>query len=259
MLSLQEIESYYPAHLRPFKRFMIREFLQHKLLEIIFDSEFADKLCFLGGTCLRIVHGNERFSEDLDFDNFNLSETHFGKVTEIIKKELQREGYNIEVKKVIKGAFHCYIRFPGILFQEGLTGHREEKILIQLDTEPQHFDFEPESYILNKFSVFTNIYVSPLDLLLAQKFYAIINRKRKKGRDFFDVVFLLGKTKPNYDYLDLKLGLHSEKQLKDRIMDVCEKTNMKDMARDVAPFLFNARDEKKILAFPDYINAQLDA
>ena len=76
----------------------------------------------------------------------------------------------------MKGAYHCHIKFPALLFQQGLSGYQQEKILIQLDTEPQHFNFVPESYLLNRFDVFTQLQTTPLDLLLAQKFYAILNR-----------------------------------------------------------------------------------
>lgn len=62
MLNIHEIEKYYPSNLRSFKRFMLREYLQYKILEIVFDGPFADRLIFLGGTCLRIVHGNQRGS-----------------------------------------------------------------------------------------------------------------------------------------------------------------------------------------------------
>src|ERR1700733_6865813 len=112
MLILPEIEKFYPESLRGYKRFLLREYLQHKVLQIIFDSEFANKLAFLGGTCLRIVHGNARFSEDVDFDNFNISEDAFEKVAGIIHQELKNEGYSVELKTVYKGAYHCYIRFP---------------------------------------------------------------------------------------------------------------------------------------------------
>jgi len=254
MLNLKDIENYYADHLKPFKRFILREYLQYKILEIVFNGPFADKLCFLGGTCLRIVHNQSRFSEDLDFDNFDLSEEEFQKVAQIIDTRLSREGYEVEIKSVIKGAFHCYIRFPQLLYDEGLTGHREEKILIQLDTESQNFDFKPEAYILNKFEVFTSIFTTPLDILLAQKFYAIINRKRSMGRDFFDVVFILGKgVKPNYKYLDLKLNITNKDQLKDVILDACDKISMDEMARDVMPFLFNQEDAGKVKLFTSYI------
>ena len=254
MLTLTEIEKNYPIHLRGFKRFMLREYLQHKILQIIFDSEYATRLIFLGGTCLRIVHGNTRFSEDLDFDNFHLKESVFENISLMIKKQLEQEGYNIELKTVYKGAFHCHIRFPGLLFQEGLSGYTDEKILIQLDTEPQSFSFVPEKYILNRFDVFTQIFITPLDILLAQKFYAIINRSRNKGRDFFDVVFLLSKIdKPNYDYLQLKTSIADVGQLKQRLLEKCNSIDMKAMAKDVQPFLFDPADIKKVSYFEEYI------
>lgn len=72
MLELNQIESYYPEHLRVFKKNILREYLQYKILEIIYDSKFTVNLVFMGGTAIRIIHGGSRFSEDLDFDNINL-------------------------------------------------------------------------------------------------------------------------------------------------------------------------------------------
>lgn len=254
MLTLSEIEKNYSENLRGFKRFILREYLQYKLLQILFDSEYANELCFLGGTCLRIVHGNNRFSEDLDFDNFAIAENTFEKVSGVLKKALEQEGYEVEMKTVFRGAYHCYIRFPEILYKEGLSGHREEKILIQLDTEPQHFDFVPEKYILNRFDVFTQIFITPLGLLLAQKFYAVCNRERNKGRDFFDIAFLLSLIdRPDYNYLEFKMGVSNEEQLKERIIEKCNSLNMEEMAQDVQPFLFNPRDVQKVLLFPELI------
>ena len=254
MLALTEIEKNYPQNLQTYKRFILREYLQHKILQVIFDSEYANQLAFLGGTCLRIVHGNTRFSEDLDFDNFELKEDVFEAISHVIKKELEQEGYNIEIKTVYRGAYHCYIRFPQLLFQEGLSGYLEEKILIQLDTEPQHFKFTPEKYILNRFDIFTQIFTTPLEILLAQKFYAILNRDRNKGRDFYDAIFLLSKIeRPNYEYLDFKLNITTASQLKERLLEKCSKLNMEEMGKDVQPFLFDPTDIKKVLLFPDYI------
>jgi len=193
MLKLSEIQSFFPQSLHRFPQFMLREYLQYKILEIVYASGYANFLCFLGGTFLRIVHGNQRFSEDLDFDNRGLKEEQFAEIADIIKKQLEREGYDIEIKLVMRGAWHCYIKFPCLLFGEGLSEHKEEKILIQIDTEPQFYNFEPERVILNKFEVFTTILTVPLPLLLSQKFFAILNRSRKQGRDFFDVVFLMSR------------------------------------------------------------------
>lgn len=254
MLTLPEIEKFYPEPLRAHKRFLLREYLQHKILQIIFDSEYATNLAFLGGTCLRIVYGNNRFSEDLDFDNFKIDQSVFESTASIIQQELSKEGYTVEMKTVYKGAYHCFIRFPELLYREGLSGHLEEKILIQLDTEPQDFEFVPEPYLLNRFDVFTQILITPKDLLLAQKFYAILNRPRNKGRDFFDVIFLLSLIdQPNYDYLKMKLNITRASDLKARVIERCDQLDMQEMAKDVAPFLFNPSDVKKILHFPDYL------
>lgn len=254
MLSLEEIKPYYPESLQIYERFIIREYLQYKILEIIFESPYESKLAFLGGTCLRIVHGSNRFSEDLDFDNFNLSMNNFNSITEIVKTELERLGYKVEMRNLQKGAYHCYIRFPDLLYKEGLTNHKEEKILIQLDAESHEFEYKPDQPLLNKFDVFTQINATPQNLLLAQKFYAVVNRKRNKGRDFFDIVFLLGQGHvPNYEYLHAKIGVQTPDELRQRIIDKCSSLDMKEMAADVKPFLFNPKDEKKVLLFSKYI------
>ncbi|MBP6813127.1 MAG: nucleotidyl transferase AbiEii/AbiGii toxin family protein [Saprospiraceae bacterium] len=260
MLNLSEIIRAYPESLHMHRAFILREYLQYKILEILFEGRYASKFCFLGGTCLRLVHNNLRFSEDLDFDNFDITEAEFSEVSESIKTGLERQGYQVEMKQIIRGAYHCHIRFPGLLFEQGLSGYREERILIQLDTEPQHFDFQPEIFVLNKFDVTTSIFTTPLDLLLAQKFTALCQRKRSKGRDFFDIVFLLSKSiKPNYDYLKMKLNVSSSAQLRERVREVCNRVAMEEMVADVRSFLFNPSDEKKIKLFlPILEQADLD-
>lgn len=253
MLSLQEIEKYYPENIKKFKRNLLREYLQYKILQIIFNSQYANKLSFLGGTALRIVHNNTRFSEDLDFDNFGLKEKEFNEISMIVKKQLALEGYEVEIKNVYKGAYRCYVRIPRLLFDSGLSGYEEEKILIQLDTAPHDFRYEPEKVILNKFDVFTEINITPLDIILAQKIFAIFNRKALKGRDFFDVVFLLSKSKPNYDYLKLKLKIKNGYELRDKLIALDGKVDFKGLAKDVGQFLFNSEDSKKVTLFEKYI------
>lgn len=253
MLSLKEIESFYPANQKIFKRNILREYLQYKMLEIIFDSKFAEKLSFIGGTAIKIIHSNNRFSEDMDFDNLGLTEEGFKQVTMLVQKKLEFEGYTVEIKNIFKGAYRCYIRIPKILYESSLSSHKEEKILIQLDTEPQGFEYLPDKVIVNKFEVFSRINVTPIDILLAQKIYAIFNRKRERGRDFYDTVFLFSKTKPNFDYLKLKLEINNMDDLKNKLLLKCSKFNFKYLAKDVEPFLITPGDSKKVLFFCDYI------
>ncbi len=253
MMSLTEIQSFYPKQLHSRGEFLLREYLQYKILEILFQGEYAGKFSFLGGTCLRIAHNSQRFSEDLGFDNFGLTEDDFNKVSESIKRGLEAQGYTVEIRNVISGAFHCYIRFPGLLFEAGLSGHREAKILINLDTEPQGFEFEPEQHFLNKFDIFTSIRTTPVDILLSQKFLAMTQRRQPKGRDFFDAVFLLGRTKPDYDFLKFRLGISTPEALREHLVNVCKQFDFQKLATDVQPFLFNPADVQRVMMFPEYI------
>ncbi len=253
MLTLAQIEQQYPANLRPFKRGILREYLQYKILEIIFASEYARKLSFLGGTALRIIYGNNRFSEDLDFDNFDLSDIEFDGLAHKVRSGLEAQGLKVEVGIVAKGAYRCRVRLPDILFINELSAHQEEKILIQIDSEAQGFEYHPDKKILNKFDVFSEIFITPLDILLSQKIYTSINRKRAKGRDFYDVVFLSSLTKPNYAYLKLKLGVKDAKTLREKILQEISKLNFKELGVDVKPFLFNPDDARKVDLFPEFI------
>ncbi|MCK5135939.1 MAG: nucleotidyl transferase AbiEii/AbiGii toxin family protein [Bacteroidales bacterium] len=254
MLSLDQIKQHYPESLHGYERFMLREYLQYKILEILFDSKYANKFAFIGGTALRIVHGNERFSEYLDFDHFDLTPELFSEVTKVIQHGLQLEGYQVQIRSVSRIAFHCYIRFPKLLYDYKLSGHEEEKILIRLDTKAQRFDFKPEDFLLNRFDVFTGIKVTPPDLLLAQKFCTILERKQCKGRDFYDVVFLMGKgVNPDYNFLNQKAAIKNGFQLKAVILEKLDGLDMELLTEDVRPFLLRSKDVNKVTSFKEYI------
>lgn len=255
MLSLSNIEKYYPESERAFKRNILREYLQYKILEIIFNSDQAAKLSFLGGTALRIVYGNNRFSEDLDFDNFGINEKDFSLLANEIRKGLEAQGFKAEIKNVFKGAYRSYIKLPEILFDNNLSDLRQEKIMIQVDTVPHVFDYKKDLKIINKFDVFTQIYVTPIDLLLSQKIYAALNRARAKGRDFYDIVFLLPQTKPDYEYLKLKLGINNGQELKAALLSKTADLDFNALAKDTEPFIINASDVKKVVMFRQYIES----
>ena len=257
MLEMDQIEAFYPSRLRPFRRCLLREYLQLKMLEAISDLRHAKNLCFIGGTCIHLVHGSARFSEDLDFDNRGLSEDAFAEMSEAVARSVALEGYKVELKNTFGQAYRAFLRFPDILQGLGLSGHGEEKMLIQVGAERQHFDYLPEDVILNKFDVFCRSYVAPVGLLLAQKIHCILERRRTMGRDFYDVVFLLGKTDVDMVYVKEKLGLETREDLGKRLLMVCDGLDLRAMARDVEPFLFSETDVKRVLMFPDYIRQTL--
>ena len=253
MLELGQIESFYPESYRAFKKNILREYLQYKILEILFDSKYANKLAFMGGTSIRIIYGSNRFSEDLDFDNFDLTQEEFKELSETIQNRLTLEGHAVEIKTVFKNAFHSRIAFLNILYENGISKHKNEKLMIRLDTEPQRTEYEPDKTIINKFDVFTRINVVPNDILLAQKLFAILNRKRAMGRDIYDAIFLFGRTRPDFGYLRSKANINHQADLKKRLLSRCEELDFEKLSRDLKPFLTNPSDTKKILLFSEYI------
>jgi predicted nucleotidyltransferase component of viral defense system len=249
MLDFQQIKEQYPENLQRFERAILREYLQYKILQAIFDSKHASKLAFLGGTALRIVYGNNRFSEDIDLDNFGLSWSEFKEVIQRVNRFLTLEGFEVEVKNIAKGAYHCYMRFPTLLYEQGLSPLPGEKILIQVDTTAQGYTYKPEIILLNKFDVFAEIRVTPLEILLSQKILTSVNRKRPKGRDFYDITYLSSRTKPDLGFLNKKLGINTGEGLRKEISARIAEYDFKDLADDVAPFLMNKDDIKRVEKF----------
>jgi len=253
MLDMKQIETFYPDFLRPFKKNLLREYLQYKILEALFDSPFGKHVSFMGGTAIHILHGSHRFSEDLDFDNQDLSPDDFKSLVSQIIRRISRQGYDIESTVIIKNAFRAYLKFPEILYKYKISPHRKEKLSIQIDTEPQDVPYSNEQFILNKFDVFQRINSVPMDLLLSQKILCVLTRPRIIGRDFYDIIFLLGKTQVDFSYLRKKINIRDPDMLKKRLLEKCMDVDFKQLARGISPFLYNPDDAQKVSLFPDYI------
>lgn len=252
MLDFQQIKNQYPVNLQGFERAILREYLQVKILQAIFESKQANRVVFIGGTALRILHDNQRFSEDIDLDNFGLGWGDFEEMIQKIERFLTLEGFKVEVQEASKGAYHCYLRFPELLYAQGLSPHLAQKLLVRLDSVAQGFDYQPELRILNKFDVFTEVRVAPVALLLSHKIYTAVNRKRPKGRDFYDITFLLGRTKPDYGFIDHKLGVNSPDELRALILDRIAAFDIEELAGDVSPFLIDQAQVKRVRMFRTY-------
>jgi predicted nucleotidyltransferase component of viral defense system len=231
--------------------------MQYKILEAISESALADKLTFMGGTCIHIVHGSPRFSEDLDFDNSGISRHDFKALSQRVKRTLELQGHTVELKNTYQNAFRSYLRFPSLLHSSGISGHRNEKLLIQIDTEPQQAQYKKEKFILNKFDVFTRINIVPVDILVAQKIYCIFNRSRPMGRDFFDVVFLLGKSEVNFDYLNGKMSIRNNAELRKRLLLQCAQLDFRRLAKDLEPFVYSKKEVNRVRMFLNFVQQEI--
>jgi predicted nucleotidyltransferase component of viral defense system len=258
MINFEEIKSFFAEGLRKNPshfEYMLKEYFHYRMLDIIFSGEYASRISFIGGTNLRILHHIQRFSEDLDFDCFSLSREEFLKLTDKVIARLGQEGIKVEADDKEKDqklvAFRRNILFPGLLYELGFTGHREKKLLINIECEPHNYVYEPEKPIIQKFNVFTQIFAPTAAILLSMKTVAVL--ERGKGRDFYDFIFLSGKTEPDFGYLDDKLGIANHPQLYDRILESCWNIDFKLKSRDFAKLVFDQDETKKVLFFKEYI------
>lgn len=252
MLTIVQISSQFPLTLRRRNsRGMLVEYLQHELLDSLFKNPAATSLSFIGGTAIRILHDSHRFSEDLDFDNFDLSFAQFESLLEKTCRDMQYKGFLIEYRMIEKGSYHCYIRFPEILHQSGLSPSTGQKILIRIDSETKDRLYEPMPVFLNKFSVYRRILSAPPRILLAQKMLAILYRKREKGRDIYDVSFMMGLGIPDFTYIEKMTGLTWDEFLR-RFDERIGELDLKMLARDVEPFLFTPEQQERVMTFRDF-------
>jgi predicted nucleotidyltransferase component of viral defense system len=262
MISFDEIKSFFAESLRKNPshfEFMLKDYFHYRMLDIIFSGEYGLKLSFIGGTSLRILHHIRRFSEDLDFDCFNLSGKEFTGLTDSVIERLRQEGIKVEAEDREKdqkiAAFRRNITFPGLLFELGLTGHREKKLLIKIECEPHHYEYEPDKPIIQKFNVFTQIFTPSPAILLSMKTGAVL--ERGKGRDYYDFIFLSGITEPDFGYLDIKFGITNHIRLYERILESCELTDFGIKSRDFEKLVFDPAEAKKVLLFKEYIRQKL--
>ena len=51
-----------------------------------------------------------------------------------VQRQLEFEGFEVEVIRIEKEAYHCKIKFPELLYKQGLSNIQQEKLLIKLDT-----------------------------------------------------------------------------------------------------------------------------
>ncbi|MBR3798704.1 MAG: nucleotidyl transferase AbiEii/AbiGii toxin family protein [Bacteroidales bacterium] len=258
MIDIEYIRSFFPPIIvsqSRFDRYMLKEYLQLQILDYLTTTSYINKISFIGGTNLRIVQGIDRFSEDLDFDCKDLSEEEFMTMTDSVVNYLRNSNIDVETRDKPNPrltAFRRNLYFPQMLFNLGLTGHRDERLLLKIETQNQGVAYQPIVVNINKMGFFFSIQVPPLDVLCAMKFSAILSRQ--KGRDFYDTIFLLSKTNPNMDFLHAKTGISTMKELKNAMKNRLLGIDLNEKKRDFVHLLFNESNAERILKFGEIIN-----
>lgn len=244
----------------------IKEIVQEIALAGLSRGGFFTKAAFYGGTCLRIFHGLNRFSEDLDFAllekdlDFKLDE-YFPS----LKKEFESYGLDIDIESKKKDATSevqsAFLKgntlmlmmsfFPKSEDARKIFSNQKIKIKFEIDTDNPSGGTTEFKYKMLPAPYEIQVFDEPT--LFAGKIHAILCREYKhriKGRDYYDYLFYIGKGSAfNLKYLENKLkntgGLIPDdetlslKKVKELLYKKFESTDYKYAKEDVSNFIDN--------------------
>lgn len=181
------------------KRVILKEFLQAYSLDFLYNHPVYRKLNFYGGTCLHVIYGLNRLSEDIDLDNTN----------EIDLSNLENDlltfyrttlGYSDVAAKTQIGEWgvrRTTLKFP-ILNALGLTAHSKESLHMKVEVSQQkQLSIIRKTPVLHFGRSFVAAHFS-LETLMAGKMLACLERNFQKGkgatikgRDFYDLLWFM--------------------------------------------------------------------
>jgi predicted nucleotidyltransferase component of viral defense system len=257
MIQLDQLKNYFPAQVRKdpiHEKHILKEYLQLMILDYLSSTPYIRKMVFIGGTNLRLVKGIDRFSEDLDFDCKDLSREEFIEMTNGIIQFLKHSDLRAEARDKDQSkltAFRRNIHFPELLFDLGLSGHKEERLLIKVESQDQGIVYDPVITTIKGCGFFFSFPVPPDGVLCSMKIAAML--ARSKGRDFYDLMFLLAQTKPDYDFLSKRCGIHHLQEFKQATDKLLKTVELEKKQKDFEHLLFNKACSEKILRFEDFL------
>lgn len=174
------------------KRNAIFEVNQQVILAGLYNGGFFNEAAFYGGTCLRIFHGLQRFSEDMDFSLLAPNENFdFTQYFQPIIDQFALVGREVEIRKKDKKNFgkveSAFLKDNTDVYDITFQTEKSVKIKIEVDTQPPlKFKTEQKLLLLPQ-SFMTRCFTLPT--LFAGKMHALVYRawkNRVKGRDWYD-------------------------------------------------------------------------
>ena len=203
---------------------------------------------------LRIIQGLNRFSEDLDFHlSVKDDQSALSPVIAKLCRNLALQGYTISDSMVNqKTVRSTFIKIERLLFECGLSPNEDEKLSIKLEVGANPPPgWKVERRIINTYFPFSLIH-HDAPSFLSGKIHAILQRPYTKGRDFYDIIFLLSRwegLQPNIPYLQNALiqtnyagEAINQESWKSVISAYARSLNWGDIQDDVRPFLISSGD-----------------
>lgn len=259
MISMDHIKAFYPDFMRGSQVYsvhIVKEYIQLMILDYLAGTRYARKIVFIGGTNLRLVKGIDRFSEDLDFDCKDLGREEFAAMSGDVLAFLRRNGLAVETREKDSTrltAFRSSLHFPGLLFSMGLSGHKEARFMVKLEARDQGVDYQPTAAFIKGCGLFFSFPVPPDSVLCAMKLSAMLSRA--KGRDFYDAMFLLAQTRPDYDFLSARCGIRDLPALKLAVEELLRSVDLRQKQRDFEHLLFHSENGRRILQAGEFFKS----
>ena len=236
------------------KRNAIFEVNQQIILAGLYNGGFFNEAAFYGGTCLRIFHGLQRFSEDMDFSLLAPNEDFdFTKYFQPIIDQFALVDRNVEIKKKDKKNFgkeeSAFLKDNTDVYDITFQTEKSIKIKIEVDTQPPMSFHTEQKLLLLPESFMTRCFTLPC--LYAGKMHALVYRawkKRVKGRDWYDFEWYVRHNVPlNFTHLhERALQFNNEDITKESFLEKLNEhlatTDINQVKADVLPFIRNPKE-----------------
>lgn len=222
---------------------------QQIILSGLQQGGFFDVAAFYGGTCLRVFHGLQRFSEDMDFSLlFPNDAFDFSQYFQPIIDEFALVGRSVEIRRKDKRGFgkveSAFLKDNTAVYDVAFQTEKSIKIKIEVDTCPplrfateQRLLLQPRSFMTRCFS---------LPDLFAGKMHALVFRtwkNRVKGRDWYDFEWYVRHNIPlNFTHLQERIrqfnGLEmSQTEFVEKLKERLATADIRQVKADVLPFV----------------------
>ena len=236
------------------KRNAIFEVNQQIILAGLYNGGFFNEAAFYGGTCLRIFHGLQRFSEDMDFSLLAPNEDFdFTKYFQPIIDQFALVDRNVEIKKKDKKNFgkveSAFLKDNTDVYDITFQTEKSIKIKIEVDTQPPMSFHTEQKLLLLPESFMTRCFTLPC--LYAGKMHALVYRvwkNRVKGRDWYDLEWYVRHNVPlNFTHLhERALQFNNEDITKESFLEKLNEhiatTDINQVKADVLPFIRNPKE-----------------
>ncbi len=236
------------------KRNAIFEVNQQIILAGLYNGGFFNEAAFYGGTCLRIFHGLQRFSEDMDFSLLAPNEDFdFTKYFQPIIDQFALVDRNVEIKKKDKKNFgkeeSAFLKDNTDVYNITFQTEKSIKIKIEVDTQPPMSFHTEQKLLLLPESFMTRCFTLPC--LYAGKMHALVYRawkKRVKGRDWYDFEWYVRHNVPlNFTHLhERALQFNNEDITKESFLEKLNEhlatTDINQVKADLLPFIRNPKE-----------------